>query len=49
MPVAVMCDPWKEKQLMESIVGTDVVSGEPTDPSLIFKARQEEMCGFTER
>ena len=46
MPVAVMCDPWEEKQ---SIVGIDVVSGEPTDPSLIIKARQEEMCGFTER
>ena len=49
MPLAVMCDPWEEKQLMESIVGIDVVSGEPTGPSLITKARQEEMCGFTKR
>ena len=49
MPLADTCDPWEEKQLMESIVVNDVVSGEPTDPSLITKARQEEMCGFTER
>ena len=45
MPLADMCDPDEEKQLMESIV----VSGEPIDLSLIVKARQEEMHGFTER
>ena len=49
MPLADMCDPEEEKQLMESMVGVDDVSGEPIDPSLIVKARQEEMRGFTER
>ena len=49
MPLADMCDPEEEKQLMESIAGIDDVSGEPMDPSLIVKARQEEVRGFTER
>ena len=30
-------------------MGIDDVSGEPIDPSLIVKARQEEMRGFAER
>ena len=49
MPLADMCDAEEEKQLVESMVGVDDVSGEPIDPSLIVKARQEEMRGFTER
>ena len=49
MPLADMCDSEEEKQLMESIVGFDDVSGEAIDPSLIVKARQEKMHGVTER
>ena len=49
IPLANMCDSEEEKQITESIVGIDDVSGEPMDPSLIVKARQEEMRGFTER
>ena len=49
MPLADMCDSEEEKQLLESMSGIDDVSGEPIDPSLIVKARQEEMCGFKER
>ena len=49
MTVADMCDPVEEKQIAESILGIDDVSGEPLDPSLIRKARHEEMRGFEER
>ena len=49
MSVADICDPLEEKQIVESMVGIDDVSGEPLDPSLIRKARQEEMRGFGER
>ena len=49
MPLADMCDSEEEKQITESIVGIDDVSGEPIDPSLIVKARQQEMHGFKER
>ena len=49
MSVADMCDPVEEKQIVESMMGIDDVSGEPLDPSLIKKARQEEMRGFGER
>ena len=49
MPLSETCDPEEEEQLMESMVGVDDVSGEPVDPSLIVKARQEEMRGFSER
>ena len=49
MSVADMCDPLEEKQIVKSMVGIDDVSGEPLDPSLIRKARQEEMRGFGER
>ena len=48
MSVADMCDPVEEKQILESMTGIDDVSGEPLDPSLIRKARQEEMRGFGE-
>ena len=48
-PLADMCDPEEEKQLMESIVWIDDVGGEPVDPKLTVKGRQEEMRGFTER
>ena len=34
---------------MQSMVGIDDVSGESMDPSLIVKARQEEMQGFSDR
>ena len=37
MPLADMCDSGEEKQLKESSVGIDDVSGEPTDPSLIVE------------
>ena len=49
MSVADMCDPVEEKQIVESMMGIDDVSGEPLDPSLIRKARQEEMREFGER
>ena len=49
MPLADTCDSEEEKQITESIVGIDDVSGEPMDPSLIVKARQQEMHGFKER
>ena len=49
MSVADMCDPVEEKQIVESMMGIDDVSGEPLDPSLTRKARQEEMRGFGER
>ena len=49
MPLADMCDSGEEKQFKESSVGIDDVSGEPIDPSLIVKTRQEEMHGFKER
>ena len=49
MTVADMCDPVEEKHIVESMLGIDDVSGEPLDPSLIRKARQEEMRGFEER
>ena len=39
----------EEKQIVESMLGIDDVSGEPLDPSLIRKAYQEEMRGFEER
>ena len=48
-PLADMCDSEEEKPLTESVVETDDVSGEPMDPCLIVKARQEEMHGFKER
>ena len=49
MTVADMCDQVEEKQIVESMLGVDDVSGEPPDPSLIRKAWQEEMRGFEER
>ena len=49
MSMADMCDPEEEKLIVESMVGIDDVSGESLDPSLIVKARQEEMRGFSER
>ena len=49
MSVADMCDPVEEKHIVESMMGIDDVSGEPLDPSLIRKARKEEMRGFGER
>ena len=49
MPLADMCDSEEEKQITESIVGIADVSGEPMNPSLTVKARQEEMHGFKER
>ena len=39
MTVADMCDPVEVKQIVESMLGIDDVSGEPPDPSLIRKAR----------
>ena len=48
MTVADMCDPVEEKQIVESMMGIDV-SGEPPEPSLTRKTRQEEMRGFEER
>ena len=49
MTVADMCGPVEEKQIVESMLGIDDVSGEPLDPSFIRKAHQEEMRGFEER
>ena len=49
MSLADMCDPEEEKLIVESMVGIDDVSGESIDPSLIVKALQEEMRGFSER
>ena len=50
MPLADMCDSGEEKQLKESSVGIDDVSGEPIDPSLIVKnAAGQKMHGFKER
>ena len=49
MTVADMCDPVEEKQIVASMLGIDDVSGEPLDPSLKRKARQEEMRGFEVR
>ena len=49
MSVADTCGPVEEKQIVESMMGIDDVSGEHLDPSLIRKARQEEMRGFGER
>ena len=49
MTVADMCGPVEEKQIVESILGIDDVSGEPLDRSLMRKAWQEEMRGFKER
>ena len=48
MSVADVCDPVEEKQIVESMMGIDDVSGEPPDPSLMRKARQEEMRDFGE-
>ena len=42
MPSANMCDSEEEKQLMESIVGVDDVSGEPKDQSSVAKARRTD-------
>ena len=49
MTVADMCGPVEEKQIVESILGIDDVSGEPLYRSLMRKAWQEEMRGFKER
>ena len=46
MTVASMCDPVEVKPIVESMLCIDDVSGEPLDPILIRKARQEEMRGF---
>ena len=35
MPLVDMCDPEEDKQLMESMVGVDDVSGEPVDRVLL--------------
>ena len=49
MTVADMCDPVEKKHIVESMLGIDDVSGEPPDPSLKRKARQEEMRSFEVR